>query len=700
MKRLINARIPVIFACAVAIGAATGLLFCYQNLDIFWLFAVVPLAALLTVLFLLIRKPKLLLLSAAVIFIFTGAFFNGYAKIKKYEVCDTDKTATYYVTGRVVDKGVYGENEYLILDDAAADGKNLSGKIRVYLAKAYGDYCEIGYSVEFYSKLSAYDAFTYGKLNYNVENNVKYSCSVNGGLKSEYGFSLFGSARSALRDTLYDNLDSETAAVCYAMLLGNTQCVDDEIMQSFRYGGVAHIFAVSGLHVGLVFGILNAILKRLFINKFLSATLCVAAIVFYAGVCGFTLSSLRAVIMCTVTLITRLFHLKRDGLNSLALAVIIILSITPLSLFSVGFQLSVCAVGGIYLCSGTFNKLLKKTKLPANITGAVSTSFGAQLGTFPIMLSSFGYVSGAGLILNLIVLPVISVFFVFIFVAVIIGTVIPPLGIAVTFAVIPLEGVLSFLLSLGFEKALITGFGNGAFIPVYYIALLFLSDKLNINNIVRIISVFLFAAALAAVVLISANAPFNGYGVYVSASYNGGNVILKSPQGTVVIMTESAESCYVIASLNENYAKKPDGLIILGGETCAESYDPELGCKNVYISNLYLPVQPFGDAKFNYESRFTLCGIDFEFIDGYNVVCGLGGVTVGVSAGEIKVDNCNLLISSELNYDAETHETICNAEKTVYFSQQGYRYNVYEYGCLKYLIKDGEINFLKKPREI
>ena len=118
------------------------------------------------------------------------------------------------------------------------------------------------------------------------------------------------------------------------------------------------------------------------------------------------------------------------------------------------------------------------------------------------MLSSFGYVSGAGLILNLIVLPVISVFFVFIFVAVIIGTVIPPLGIAVTFAVIPLEGVLSFLLSLGFEKALITGFGNGAFIPVYYIALLFLSDKLNINNIVRIISVFLFAAALAAVVLI------------------------------------------------------------------------------------------------------------------------------------------------------------------------------------------------------
>ena len=94
MKRLINARIPVIFACAVAIGAATGLLFCYQNLDIFWLFAVVPLAALLTVLFLLIRKPKLLLLSAAVIFIFTGAFFNGYAKIKKYEVCDTDKTAT------------------------------------------------------------------------------------------------------------------------------------------------------------------------------------------------------------------------------------------------------------------------------------------------------------------------------------------------------------------------------------------------------------------------------------------------------------------------------------------------------------------------------------------------------------------------------------------------------------------------------
>lgn len=700
MKRLVNVRVPVLLACALAAGAATGLAFCYYNLDIFWIFAVVPITAALSFIFLLIKKPKLLLISAAVIFIYTGAFFNCLIKIEKYQVCDVDTDATYYITGRVAEKGIYGENEYIVLSGATADGEKLSGKIKVNLSSAYGDYCEEGYFVEFYAALSFYDAFAYGELNYNAEQNIKYSCSVYGGLEAEYGFSLFGSIRSALRKTLYNNLDKDTAAVCYAMLLGDTQGVDDGAMQSFRYGGVAHIFAVSGLHIGLVFGIISAVCKKLKLNKFLAAVLCGGFILFYAGVCGFTLSSLRAVIMCSVALSTRLIHAKRDGLNSLAVAVIIILSITPLSLFSVGFQLSVCAVGGICVFAGFFNKLLNKTKLPANVTGTVSSSFGAQLGTFPVMLSSFGYVSGAGLILNMIVLPVISVFFIFAFVATLIGTVIPPLGFFVTYAVIPLEGVLSFLLGAGFESALIKGFGAGWFIPIYFIAVLFISDKLNIGYIVRSAGIILSAAALAAFVLVSTNSPFNGFSVSVSASYGGGCVIMKSSQGSVLIITENASVSRVISSLNESYSLNPDGVIILGGDGCATAYDPELGGNGVYISNTYLPVQPFRDVEFHYERNFTLCGINFEFTDGYNLLCDLDGVSVGVSAGAINIGSCDLLISRSLNFDGETRDVICNAENNAYFSLKGYRYNAYEYGTLNYLIKNGEVKFSKQPRKI
>ena len=139
------------------------------------------------------------------------------------------------------------------------------------------------------------------------------------------------------------------------------------------------------------------------------------SILFYAGVCGFTLSSLRAAVMCAVSVCAKLACKKYDGLNSLSIAVIIILIITPTSLFSVGFQLSVCAAGGIIALSKNFAKPFKNKKLPKKLVNAVSVSLSAQVATFPVLLVNFGYVSGAGLLLNVLILPLLSVIFIIIF---------------------------------------------------------------------------------------------------------------------------------------------------------------------------------------------------------------------------------------------------------------------------------------------
>lgn len=61
-----------------------------------------------------------------------------------------------------------------------------------YLAEGYGDFCDNDYKVKFLSSLSVFDTFEDGKLSYNAQSNIKYSCSVKGGLESEYSFSLFG----------------------------------------------------------------------------------------------------------------------------------------------------------------------------------------------------------------------------------------------------------------------------------------------------------------------------------------------------------------------------------------------------------------------------------------------------------------------------------------------------------------------------
>jgi len=81
--------------------------------------------------------------------------------------------------------------------------------------------------------------------------------------------------------------------------------------------------------------------------------------------------TVRAATMCAVSIICKLFYQKSDRLNTLAFAATAILLITPLSLFSVGFQLSFCAVGGISVISKTNERLLKKIKTPQKIASGI-----------------------------------------------------------------------------------------------------------------------------------------------------------------------------------------------------------------------------------------------------------------------------------------------------------------------------------------
>ena len=484
MKKLINLRLPVIVACALALGIFLGYVFKFYNVDFIWLFAVIPPFAIIFIVFAAVKQTFKPLIFILLIFIFClGGALNCFFRIDSYQKSEIIENIGYEITVTVSEKGETEYGEYVILSNARADGTKLNGKIRVYLGKNYGDFCDVGYTVEFFAKLKPFDTFADGKLNYNAEKSVKYSCSVNSGLTSHYHFSLFGAIRGRVRDVLFNNLDKDTAAICYAMLTGNTDYVDSETMDSFRFGGIAHIFAVSGLHIGIVFIIVNFICRKLRINKFVAAAICLCLITFYAGVCGFTLSSVRAVIMCAVSIISKLIYAKNDSLNSLSLAVIIILSITPLSLFSVGFQLSVCAVIGICLLNAKIKRGLCKIKAPEKIASAVGISIGAQAGTLPVMMTSFGYISGAGLILNIIIVPFLSVLFVLLFVCTFIAAIIPAAaGFLITVAGLPLQAVLSFLIGAGFEKAIISFKSFYLFAPLYFLALILISDKLNLKK--------------------------------------------------------------------------------------------------------------------------------------------------------------------------------------------------------------------------
>lgn len=685
MKKLCNVRVPVLLACAVASGVGLGYLFVFYNIDLFWLITVVPPTAILFAVFAIKTKrataPVIVVLIALTFLL--GAL-NCVSRLNSYEDDYIEDGNQYAVCATVLEKGVNDYGEYLILKNLSFDGVARGGKCYVYLSETYGDFCDVGYDVRFTSAISSYDLFPYGKLNYNAAENIRYSCIVSGGLTATYKFSLFGYIRNSVSDTLYDNLDSGTAAVVLAMLTGNTQNVDSATLQTFRYGGMAHIFAVSGLHIGLIYAILSFICKKLKLNKYLTALICCGFVFFYAGVCGFTLSSVRAAVMCTVAALTRLLHRKYDGLNALSFAVLIMLMISPLSLFTVGFQLSVCAVAGIFLLSGKLKRLLRK--LPSKLSSAISISLSAQAGTLPVLLANFGYLSGAGLLLNIVLIPVLSVLYVIAF-TVTLFCMLTGAPIILTYAVLPLEAVLSFLQNAGFEKALISGFGAGAFIPIYYFGLFALSDKFNLKFIYKAAAVTCAAVMLITYVLVRIYAPFNGYRIVVSAYYGGGNVIISSGGNNVLIVTQDMNSSRLYSELGEYYASGVDAVIILGGEDCVLSFS-ELGidCDDLYVCYLNINLQPYAGVTVHYEKNFNLFGIDFEFTDSYSVLADADGVKTAICAGQsIPFASCDLLISL---YDGGG----CESGTAVYFDLTGTQYNVYEHGDFEFRAKDGKLS--------
>ena len=678
MKKFVNVRFPVILVFALICGILLGYLFIRTNISLFYLIAIVPTAGIIFVLCLIFSKKKLLIFSMCAIVLFTIGALESYLKLDNFDTKELVSGGTYSISATVCDKGKYDDGEYIVVNRVKADGRKIKGKIKVYLSASYGEYCAVGYKVNFTARITPYDTFPYGKLNYNVQKNIKYSCRVYGGLTSTYRFSLLGTLNTAIYNTLYKNLDYDTASIAYAMLTGNTDGIEDGSLSAFRFGGIAHIFAVSGLHIGIIYALLRLMCRKR-LNKYVSLAVCILPLFLYSGICGFTVSSVRALIMCTVASLSQVIFAKYDSLNSLSLSVIAILLINPINLFGAGFQLSVCAVGAIALLAKNIVRPFKK--FPRKLKDSMGVSLTAQAGTMPVMLARFGYLSGAGILLNILIVPLLSAFFTIIFIATFLSVILPPVApYLLPYAALPLDATVSLLTNAGFEKAIISGFGAGAFVPVYFLGLFALSDKFNLKLKYRLISVSCAAVFLCSYIPLKTFTPFSGYKIIASAYYGGGEVLFKSGDTKILVITENLNLSRTDDFLNRYYSSDIDALIILGGENCVTVFgDTSLVC-DAYVFGDYINIQPYQNQTINYEKSFSLGGISFEFVDGYSILAEYNGATVGICAGNYTpIDCCDYLFTE--SFDGS------DAKTTVSFNERNFENCIYNDGEFIFKLK-------------
>ena len=210
------------------------------------------------------------------------------------------------------------------------------------------------------------------------------------------------------------------AALGQATLLGLRRNIPSELTEAFRRTGTAHLLAISGLHVGILLSISLAASATLFGRKhYLHLIAPLLVIWIYGVLAGMSPSATRACIMGSVYLASQAFGRQRGSLAPIGCAAALMVAVSPSVLYSISFQLSFAAIGGIAAFSDVFGGVFRspvehrlgwrsalRTPLVA-VADMLGVSLAATIATLPLIAFHFERVSTLGIPASVLTLPVL-----------------------------------------------------------------------------------------------------------------------------------------------------------------------------------------------------------------------------------------------------------------------------------------------------
>lgn len=455
---------------------------------------------------------------------------------------NADLSGHYYkVAGRIKSIDKTESATKIILDNVYISG-NVKGNTDYKVAVlVYGENeLDIGDEIEFSNHL--YDNSYIYEDNFNatdVERKIKYNTSLSISEITVTGknLTIFDRVNLFIRDTLKAGLSEREFSVAYALLTGNDNSMDYDLVNAYRTAGVAHIFAVSGLHIGFLATALTFILSKFKIKGVFKACIIIPLLIFYSGVCSFSASSIRATVMTAVMLIASIFGERYDGLTSTSLSAIIILLFSPVQLLCVGFQLSFGVVIGINLLSKPIAKLFKF--LPKKLSSAFGLVLSAQLFALPISVSVFGCFSIIGIIANLLFIPIVSA----IYIATLLLTIIGGVFCISHIVLFPMNYVFMFvnmcISAFDHSALMVGGIVFGGAILSYYATMIICSGIINVKKMTKMISAVVLAVICVSTVSVYTISNANSTKLYVSGSNTLSATVIQTKQANALIVSDT-----------------------------------------------------------------------------------------------------------------------------------------------------------------
>jgi competence protein ComEC len=316
-------------------------------------------------------------------------------------------------------KGRYAGSIARLLSFTDSTGKTrpASGKLRVMLRRDHGERPVCGNTYYIYGQLAAPNgpqipgAFDYRE--YLRRKQVYASLRADSGSYRLTGRKTGIRSRAAdlargIEQRIHAFPEQSRAALLISLITGDKSNVSEEDRLHFAQTGTLHVLAVSGLHVGIIYGLLLFLTGRFFRrNHPVQAVIILVIVWAYALVSGLAPSVFRAAFMFSLLTLGNVWSRRSKGLNTLSAAAVCMLVIEPRWLQDIGFLLSFTAVAGIMLFYPRLDKAWQpRSKVLAYVWKMSAVSIAAQAGTLPVTLYCFNSFPLWFLPANLLIIPI------------------------------------------------------------------------------------------------------------------------------------------------------------------------------------------------------------------------------------------------------------------------------------------------------
>ncbi len=410
------------FAAALAVGVGVGY---YADFIPLWVSLLIIVFFTLAG-FCVLNRPKLRPYPLILAFLFVGIFFITKAKLA-LRVSLPEEYSTIEAT--MLDSPSETQR-FMVSTFYVHDGCLAGRKLRCYVDKEYRPYLSLGATYQIKGRIVPFENFT-SDANFDYkrwadsqslsgqvfvyEGNIRYSENR---IESLPYFERIALKSKILRSKVLARLSDagisgENYALLSAMAFGDRSLLSKETQDIYTRTGVAHLLALSGMNLSILFVLLSFLLVgrrwRLFGNVIM-----LVAIWLYVVLVGMPASIVRAGTMISIYVITTIDGRDRMSVNALFVTVMLMLLVNPMIIWDIGFQLSFVSMLSIFVyykpVYGMFGrKFLFSSLFVRAVWGMVAMSLAAQIGTTPLVLYYFGRFPAYFLITNIVAIPLTTI---------------------------------------------------------------------------------------------------------------------------------------------------------------------------------------------------------------------------------------------------------------------------------------------------